>query len=69
MRSSVEENRTVDEERSPIRHVLILRRVEPERNVARFYAPMTKRDLFGRAVLVRLVRTIRSRRAQSSPAA
>jgi len=57
----------VDEGRSPIRHVLVLRRVEPERNVVRFYTLMTERDLFGRDVLVRLMRTIRSRRAQSSP--
>ena len=43
----------MDEERSTIRHTLVLRRVEPERNVARFYALMIERDLFGHVVLVR----------------
>ncbi len=43
----------MDEEVSTIRHTLVLRRVEPERNVARFYALMIERDLFGRTVLVR----------------
>ncbi len=43
----------MDEEHSPIQHVLVLRRMEPERNVARFYALMIERDLFGRIVLVR----------------
>jgi predicted DNA-binding WGR domain protein len=44
----------MDEDVSPIRHTLVLRRVEPERNVARFfYALMIERDLFGRIVLVR----------------
>ena len=43
----------MDEEHSPIRHTLVLRRVEPEQNVARFYALMIERDLFGRVVLVR----------------
>src|SRR4051812_343153 len=45
--------RVVDEEHSSIRHSLVLRRVDPERNVARFYALMIERDLFGRTVLVR----------------
>jgi predicted DNA-binding WGR domain protein len=43
----------MDEEISTIRHTLVLRRVEPERNVARFYVLMIERDLFGRIVLVR----------------
>ena len=43
----------MDEEVSTIRHTLVLRRVEPERNVARFYALMIERDLFGQTVLVR----------------
>ena len=43
----------VDEERSAVQHVLVLRRVEPEQNVARFYALMIERDLFGRVILVR----------------
>ena len=42
----------MDEEHSPIQHVLVLRRVEPERNVARFYALMIEHDLFGRVILV-----------------
>jgi len=43
----------MNEDASTIRHTLVLRRVEPERNVARFYALMVERDLFGREVLVR----------------
>ena len=43
----------MDEERSSIRHTLVLSRVEPERNMARFYALMIERDLFGHVVLVR----------------
>src|SRR4051812_6353304 len=45
--------RAVDEDHSSIRHSLVLRRVDPERNVARFYALMIERDLFGHTVLVR----------------
>ena len=43
----------MDETVSTIRHTLVLRRLEPGRNVARFYALMLERDLFGRVVLVR----------------
>jgi predicted DNA-binding WGR domain protein len=43
----------MDEEVSTIRHVLVLRRVDAETNVHRFYALMIERDLFGRTVLVR----------------
>ncbi|HLM22460.1 MAG TPA: WGR domain-containing protein [Propionibacteriaceae bacterium] len=43
----------MDEKRPPIQHVFVLRRIEPEQNVARFYALMIERDLFGRIVLVR----------------
>jgi len=43
----------MDEEISTIQHTLVLRRVEPEENVARFYTLMIERDLFGRIVLVR----------------
>jgi len=43
----------MDEEVSTIRHVLVLRRIEPERNLVRFYALMIERDLFGHIVLVR----------------
>ena len=41
------------DENSTIQHTLVLRRVEPDQNVARFYALMIERDLFGRIVLVR----------------
>ena len=40
-------------ESSSIQHTLVLRRIEPEQNVARFYALMIERDLFGQTVLVR----------------
>jgi len=43
----------VDEGRSPIQHVLVLRQVDPETNAYRFYALTIERDLFGRVVLVR----------------
>jgi predicted DNA-binding WGR domain protein len=43
----------VDEEVSTIQHVLVLRRIEADQNIARFYALMIERDLFGRIVLVR----------------
>ena len=43
----------MDEEISTIQHTLVLRRVEPEENVARFYTLMIERDLFERIVLVR----------------
>jgi predicted DNA-binding WGR domain protein len=43
---------------SPIQHTLVLRRVDPEHGIARFYALMIKalmieRDLFGTIRLVR----------------
>src|SRR4051794_18251192 len=41
------------DENSTIQRTLVLRRFEPEQNVARFYALMIERDLFGRIVLVR----------------
>jgi len=41
------------DEGSTIRHTLVRRRIEPERNVARFYALMIEHDLFGRTVRVR----------------
>ena len=40
-------------EGSTIQHTLVLRRVDPEENIARFYALMIERDLFGHVVLVR----------------
>ncbi len=41
------------DEGSSIRYAVVLRRLEPERNVARFYALLIERDLFGHVVLVR----------------
>ena len=43
----------MDETVSTVCHTLVLRRLEPGRNVARFYALMIERDLFGRVILVR----------------
>ena len=45
--------RAMAEERSPIQHVLVMRRTEVETNVHRFYALMIEHDSFGRTVLVR----------------
>jgi predicted DNA-binding WGR domain protein len=42
-----------DELRSPIKHDLVLHRVDPEQGIRRFYALMIERDLFG---VVRQVR-------------
>jgi predicted DNA-binding WGR domain protein len=42
------------DERSPIQHALVLRRVDPDRRMARFYSLIVERDLFG---TIRLVRT------------
>ena len=39
--------------RSPIRHHLVLHRRDPELHVARFYSLMIQRDLFGTVRLVR----------------
>src|SRR3954451_13698135 len=44
--------RAVDEPVSTIQHVLFLRRIDPETNVARFYALIIEHDLFWRVVLV-----------------
>jgi predicted DNA-binding WGR domain protein len=41
------------DERSPVRHHLVLHRINPEQRVARFYALMIERDLFGTIRLVR----------------
>ena len=38
---------------SSIPHTILLRRVEADTNVHRFYALMIERDLFGRVMLVR----------------
>jgi predicted DNA-binding WGR domain protein len=42
-----------DELRSPIKHHLVLHRIDPEQGIRRFYTLMIGRDLFG---IVRLVR-------------
>ena len=40
------------DERSPIQHALVLRQVDPDQGVARFYSLMVERDLFGTIRLV-----------------
>jgi predicted DNA-binding WGR domain protein len=42
-----------DELRSPIKHHLVLHRIEPEQGIRRFYSLMIERDLFGTIRLVR----------------
>jgi predicted DNA-binding WGR domain protein len=42
-----------DELRSPIKHHLVLHRIDPEHRVRRFYSLMIERDLFGTVRLVR----------------
>ena len=49
---------------STIEHTLVLQRVEPEQNIARFYALMIERDLFGHVMLVRRWGRIGSRRGR-----
>ena len=39
--------------RSPIQHALVLHRIDPDRRMARFYALLIERDLFGTIRLVR----------------
>jgi predicted DNA-binding WGR domain protein len=39
--------------RSPVRHAVFLRRIDPELRIARFYTLMVERDLFGDVRLVR----------------
>jgi predicted DNA-binding WGR domain protein len=41
------------DERSPIRHHLVLHRIDLEQGVRRFYSLMIERDLFGTVRLVR----------------
>ncbi|ANY84154.1 hypothetical protein BB934_38565 (plasmid) [Microvirga ossetica] len=36
-----------DDLRSPIRHHLVLHRIDPEQGIRRFYSLMIERDLFG----------------------
>jgi predicted DNA-binding WGR domain protein len=42
-----------DELRSPIKHHLVLHRIDPGQGVRRFYSLMIERDLFGTVRLVR----------------
>ena len=41
------------DERSPVRHAVFLRRIDPDLRMARFYTLMVERDLFGDVRLVR----------------
>lgn len=41
------------DERSPVQGHLVLRRIDPEQGIARFYSLMIERDLFGTVRLVR----------------
>ena len=42
-----------DDIRSPIKHHLVLHRIDPEQGIRRFYSLMIERDLFGTVRLVR----------------
>jgi predicted DNA-binding WGR domain protein len=42
-----------DELRSPIKHHLVLHRIDPEQGIRRLYSLMIERDLFGAVRLVR----------------
>jgi predicted DNA-binding WGR domain protein len=42
-----------DDKRSPIKHHLVLHRIEPGQGIRRFYSLMIERDLFGTVRLVR----------------
>ncbi len=42
-----------DDKRSPIKHHLVLHRIDPEQGIRRFYSLMIERDLFGTIRLVR----------------
>ena len=42
-----------DDLRSPIKHHLVLHRIDPEQGIRRFYSLMIERDLFGTVRLVR----------------
>ena len=42
-----------DDLRSPIKHHLVLHRIEPGQGIRRFYSLMIERDLFGTVRLVR----------------
>jgi predicted DNA-binding WGR domain protein len=42
-----------DELRSPVKHHLVLHRIDPGQGIPRFYSLMIERDLFGTVRLVR----------------
>lgn len=42
-----------DDLRSPIKHHLVLHRIDPHQGIRRFYSLMIERDLFGTVRLVR----------------
>ena len=42
-----------NELRSPVKHHLVLHRIDPEQGIRRFYSLMIERDLFGTVRLVR----------------
>jgi predicted DNA-binding WGR domain protein len=42
-----------DDVRSPVKHHLVLHRVDPEQGIRRFYSLMIERDLFGTVRLAR----------------
>lgn len=42
-----------DDLRSPIKHYLVLHRVDPEQGIRRFHSLMIEKDLFGTVRLVR----------------
>jgi predicted DNA-binding WGR domain protein len=46
-------HRMLDKPRSPIKHHLVLHRIDPEQCIRRFYSFMIERDLFGTVRLVR----------------
>lgn len=42
-----------DDVRSPVKHHLVLHRIDPEQGIRRFYSLMIERDLFGTVRLAR----------------
>jgi predicted DNA-binding WGR domain protein len=50
---SEEDSAMPDDLRSPIKHHLVLHRIDPEQGIRRFYSLMIERDLFGTVRLVR----------------
>ncbi len=42
-----------DDKRSPIKHHLVLHRIDPKQGIRRFYSLMIERGLFGTVRLVR----------------